>query len=128
MESFQLTYFGLECDSTMFNFNLELKDLFNSPIALAVFSVILSILFFIFGYLSTGGSKSEVCREEFKRLDVQSKQITTLESKLASCVASGETNCIKREQRICRTEKEDIKENCNKLLDRIYPNSSERLK
>ena len=114
----------------MFNLNLDFKGLdevFNSPIALAVYSIILSLLFFVFGYLSTGDSKDDVCKEEFKRLGVQSEQIKTLEAKLASCVVNGETACIEREQRICRDEKEDIKTNCNNLLDRIYPNSSERL-
>ena len=106
----------------MINFNLDLKSIdqiLKSPVVICVLILLLIVLSVIYG-LSLGTSDPEIiCKEQIKLIEVQKNQINQLEKKYAECVASGETSCIEREQRICRQEKESIKENCNDLIDRI---------
>tara|TARA_Y100000114_G_scaffold139165_1_gene142908 strand:+ start:2764 stop:3114 length:351 start_codon:yes stop_codon:yes gene_type:complete len=106
----------------MFNFNLDLKhadEVLKSPIVIILFILVISSLTMIFGMSLASDDPAIICAEQIKLIEVQKNQITQLETKHAECVASGETSCIEREQRICRQEKESIKQNCNDLIDRI---------
>tara|TARA_R100001443_G_scaffold20525_1_gene32566 strand:+ start:2001 stop:2339 length:339 start_codon:yes stop_codon:yes gene_type:complete len=106
----------------MFNLNLDFKNidhLFNSPAFLFVLFVISCMISLMFGIHLGPVSKKEVCQEELLLIEVQQKQIQHLEFSSAACVSTGETQCIEREQRICRQEKERIKTNCNHLIDRL---------
>ena len=106
----------------MFNFNLDLKhadEILKSPIAIAIFCIVLCCISAFIGMSYGSVSKADVCGEELDLIQVQNKQIIVLEAKHAKCIADGETSCIEREQRLCREEKEAIKKNCNDLIERI---------
>ena len=106
----------------MFNFNLDLKhadELLKSPIVLILFILVLMSLSIMFGMSLASDDPALICAEKVELITVQETQIKELEQKHAGCVAAGETRCIEREQRICRGEKETIKQNCNDLIDRV---------
>tara|TARA_R100001443_G_scaffold74350_1_gene82122 strand:+ start:85 stop:423 length:339 start_codon:yes stop_codon:yes gene_type:complete len=106
----------------MFNLNLDFKnldDLLSSPIFLIILFVSSCFISLRFGIHLGPVSKEEVCQEELVLIEVQQRQLNHLESSSAHCVSTGETQCIEREQRICRQEKERIKTNCNHLIDRL---------
>lgn len=106
----------------MFNFNLDLKhadELLKSPIVLLLFMLVVSSLAVVFGMSLASDDPKVICAKKDELIKVQERQIEELETKHAQCIAAGETNCIEREQRICRQEKETIKKNCNDLMDRI---------
>ncbi len=106
----------------MFNFNLDLKhadELLKSPVVLVLFILVLMSLAGMFGMSIASDNSDSICEEKGKLITEQETQIKELEVKHAACVAAGETSCIEREQRICRKEKETIKENCNDLIDRV---------
>ena len=107
----------------MFNLNLDFKnldDLLSSSTFLIILFVVSCLISLMFGVHLGPVTKEEVCQEEFLLIEVQQRQIQHLESSSAACVSTGETQCIEREQRICRQEKERIKSNCNNLIDRLH--------
>tara|TARA_B100001939_G_C16374098_1_gene377034 strand:- start:37 stop:369 length:333 start_codon:yes stop_codon:yes gene_type:complete len=102
--------------------NLDLKnvsDLINSPIGYAVLFFIYTLLIIFLGYSFVDYDKGSICSNELIAIESQTTLINELEAELGSCISKGETDCIEREQRICRQEKEDIKKNCNLLLEQI---------
>jgi len=106
----------------MFNIKLDLEHadkIIQSPIAIAAFCIALCCISVLVGMSYGSTSKQDVCGEELELVEVQKRQIISLEAKHAKCIADGETSCIEREQRICREEKESIKKNCNTLIDRV---------
>jgi len=106
----------------MFNFNLDLKhadELLKSPVVLVLFILVLMSLSGILGMSIASDDPDLICKEKSELITKQETQIKELEKKHASCIAAGETSCIEREQRICRKEKETIKQNCNDLIDRV---------
>jgi hypothetical protein len=104
-----------------FNLNLDFKNIdkvLNSPllwvlIAISIGAILGSVL------SSTHLDKQSICKDEFTLISTQASTIDTLEAELAECIAAGEISCIDREKRLCRIEKENIKANCDALLDRI---------
>jgi len=105
-----------------FNFNIDFKSLasvLNGPIGYAVLLVIYTLLMIFLGYSLVDYDKAAICSNELITIESQTSLINELEAELSSCISKGETDCIEREQRICRQEKEDIKKNCNLLLKQI---------
>lgn len=110
----------------MFNIQLDLKDagdLLRTPLGIALAVLLFSSILLIIGMTLGSSSKEDVCKEELILIKLQEKQLEDLEIKLGKCVADGETSCIEREQRLCRREKEQIKNNCNALIENILPAS-----
>ncbi len=110
----------------MFNIQLDLKDageLLRTPIGIALAVILFSSVLLILGMSLGSSSKEDVCKEELILSKLQEKQLEDLEIKLGKCVSEGETSCIEREQKICRQEKEQIKNNCNALIENIIPAS-----
>lgn len=106
----------------MINFNLDLKhadEILKSPVVMFLLMLIFSSLSFIFGMSLASQDPKVVCAEQIKVVFEQNELINDLETEHAKCIADGQTSCIEREQRICRTEKEKIKTNCNKLVENI---------
>ena len=106
----------------MFNINLDLKeagDLLKSPLGAILFCFAFAFVFILIGMSLSSKTKQQVCKEELILVKLQEKQIEDLEIEYSKCVSNGETSCIEREQRICRKEKEDIKKNCDVLLDQV---------
>lgn len=95
----------------MFNINLDLKEL-STPIL----CVVLCIVSFFLGLNLASSTKEEVCKEELKLIDVQQDHITTLEV----AKAEHELSCIEREQEVCRTHIEDVKRECDLLLNEVF--------
>lgn len=107
----------------MFNIQLDLKDageLLRTPIGIALAVILFSSVLLILGMSLGSSSKEDVCKEELILTKLQEKQIGDLEIEFSKCINEGQTSCIEREQRICRQEKEEIKENCNKLMEDIF--------
>ena len=107
----------------MFNIKLDLKDagdLLQSPLGAALVSIAFALIFLLIGMSLGSSSKESVCREELILMKLQSKQIEDLEIEYSKCINEGQTSCIEREQRLCRKDKEEIKENCNKLMEDIF--------
>jgi len=107
----------------MFNIKLDFKDvseILQSPIGISLVSIAFALLFLLAGMSLGSSSKESVCREELILMKLQEKQIGDLEIEYSKCITEGQTSCIEREQRICRQEKEEIKENCNKLMEDIF--------
>jgi hypothetical protein len=110
----------------MFNIQLDLKDageLLRTPLGTALAALIVSSILLIIGMTLGSSSKEDVCKEELILIKLQEQQLKDLEIKLGKCVSDGETSCIEREQRLCRDEKEQIKNNCNALIENILPAS-----
>ena len=108
----------------MFNIQLDLKDageLLRTPFGLALAVLLFSSVLLLVGMSLGSSSKEDVCREELILTKLQEKQIEDLEIEYSKCVSEGETSCIEREQKICRQEKEEIKNNCNSLIENILP-------
>ena len=106
----------------MVNFNLDLKnasELINSPIGYVSIGFASILLSFLLGTSFGSSTKDQVCPEEMELIPIQSQQIAELELDLAEAIGKGETSCIQREQKICRKEKEQIKTNCNKLIENL---------
>ena len=107
----------------MFNIKLDFKDvseILQSPLGISIVSIAFALLFLLAGMALGSISKESVCREELILMKLQEKQIGDLEIEYSKCINEGQTSCIEREQRICRQEKEEIKENCNKLMEDIF--------
>lgn len=108
----------------MFNIQLDLKDagdLLRTPLGIALAVLLFSSVLLIIGMSLGSSSKEDVCREELILTKLQEKQIEDLETEYAKCISEGETSCIQREQKICRQEKEEIKNNCNELIESVLP-------
>jgi hypothetical protein len=108
----------------MFNIQLDLKDagdLLRTPLGIALAVLLFSSVLLLIGMSLGSSSKEDVCREELILTKLQGKQIEDLEIQYAQCVSHGETSCIEREQKICRKEKETIKDNCNVLIESVCP-------
>lgn len=107
----------------MFNIKLDSKDvteILQSPIGISLVSIVLALIFLLIGMSLGSSSKESVCREELILMKLQEKQIGDLEIEYSKCINEGQTSCIEREQRLCRKDKEEIKENCNKLMEDIF--------
>ena len=107
----------------MFNVQLDLKDaseLLKTPLGIALACLIVSSILVLIGMTLGSSSKQDVCREELILVKLQEKQIEDLEIEFSKCISDGETSCIEREQRICRQEKEDIKKNCERLMEEVF--------
>ena len=114
----------------MFNIQLDLKDaseLLRTPLGIALAGLIVASILVLIGMTLGSSSKEDVCGKDLALIEVQKRQIAEIEAKLAKCVSDGETSCIEREQRICRQEKESIKQNCNDLIDSVLPGSGATL-
>lgn len=114
----------------MFNIQLDLKnagELFKTPIGAAFVILFAGLLFMYIGMIMASTSKEDVCKEELKLIIIQKDQIEYIEEEYSKAIAAGETSCIEREQRLCRSDKEELKKNCNDLLDSLLPNSGARL-
>ena len=114
----------------MFNIQLDLKDagdLLRSPLGIALACLIIASILVLIGVSLGSSSKEDVCKEELILLKLQEKQIEDIEIEFSKCVSDGEISCIEREQRICRQEKESIKQNCNDLIESILPGSGASL-
>ena len=108
----------------MFNIQLDLKDagdLLRTPLGIALAVLLFSSVLLLIGMSLGSSSKEDVCKEELILTKLQEKQIEDLEIEYAKCVSHGQTSCIEREQRICRKEKETIKNNCNTLIESVCP-------
>ena len=107
----------------MFNIQLDLKEaseLLRTPIGIALAVILFSSVLLILGISLGSSSKEDVCKEELILTKLQEKQIGDLEIEYSKCITEGQTSCIEREQRLCRKDKEEIKENCNKLMEDIF--------
>ena len=107
----------------MFNIQLDLKnagDLLRSPLGVALVSIAFALIFLLIGMSLGSSSKQDVCKQELILMKLQEKQIGDLEIEYSKCINEGQTSCIEREQRLCRKDKEEIKENCNKLMEDIF--------
>ena len=105
----------------MFNLNLDFQNIdkvLNSPLLWVLiaggFGLILGAIL-----SSPNLEKKEICKDEIALISTQADTVKTLESELAQCISNGEISCIQREQNLCRIEKEEVKSNCNTLLDRV---------
>ncbi len=108
----------------MFNIQLDLKDaseLLRTPIGIALAVILFSSVLLIVGMSLGSSSKEDVCKEELILTKLQEKQLEDLEIEFSKCISEGETSCIQREQKICRQEKEKIKDNCNALIESVCP-------
>lgn len=107
----------------MFNIKLDLKDageLLQSPLGAALVSIAFALIFLLVGMSLGSSSKQDVCKQELILMKLQEKQIGDLEIEYSKCINESQTSCIEREQRLCRKDKEEIKENCNKLMEDIF--------
>ena len=107
----------------MLNIQLDLKnagDLLRSPLGVALVSIAFALIFLLIGMSLGSSSKQDVCKQELILMKLQEKQIGDLEIEYSKCINEGQTSCIEREQRLCRKDKEEIKENCNKLMEDIF--------
>lgn len=114
----------------MFNIQLDLKDageLLRSPLGIILFCLIIASILVLIGMSLGSSSKEDVCKQELILMKLQEQQIKDIEIEFSKCVSDGEVSCIEREQRICRQEKETIKQNCNDLIDSILPGSGATL-
>ena len=106
----------------MINFDLNLKDVDNllkNPATIVGLILVLIVLSIFFGMTLSSSDVKVVCGDYIKTGIEQRALITDLETKHAECIAKGETSCIEREQRICRNEKEQLKNNCNRLMEEV---------
>tara|TARA_R100000388_G_scaffold92450_1_gene75509 strand:- start:451 stop:801 length:351 start_codon:yes stop_codon:yes gene_type:complete len=114
----------------MFNLNLDFKyvgALLRSPFGVALSCFIVALILVSIGVSLGSSSKEDVCKEELILIKLQEKQIKDIEIELTKSISDGETSCIEREERICRQEKESIKQNCNDLIESILPGSGASL-
>jgi len=106
----------------MVNLNLDFKSLgsiLSGPIGWGVLLLIYTCIMIFLGQALNTYDKPTICKSEILLIADQRELIFKLESELSQCISNGETNCIEREQRICRKQKEEIKSNCNLLLNQI---------
>ena len=114
----------------MINFNLDLKaidQILKSPVVISALILILIVLSVIYGISLGSSTKNQVCKEELILIKLQEKQLQDAEIEYTKCVSESETSCIEREQRLCRKDKETIKQNCNNLIESILPGRNTHL-